>query len=300
MEEQKEFYRWLGVPRTAQTKEIVDAYRALAMKWHPDRHHTPSEKNAAAVKFKKISEAYQNLKDPVKRAAFDALSAEPIPRYGPGEYRRWREAAAQNLPKGDTISIELPISISIAISGGNIRVEPYRDLICSECRGDGFDHNDHRCDICRGDGYVLDHNSAFTLRVRPGVVTGSILVARNRGKSELSGGEPGDLHIKIRVSSEPSWLVSGINIHGDIKIPFSVALLGGDVDVIMPGDKVLRVSIPAHTDSGARLKIEGHGLHDSRNHMRGDAYVRVSIVLPNSPKHVTWSAERTIRELYNG
>lgn len=291
-------YQTLGVRRTATGKDIVDAYRRLAMKWHPDRHPSDAAKAYASGRMKDINVAYDALSDPARRANYNSENpVRPTHTEKPSTARR-DSPESSNKPAGPMMKIHLTIPIADAIFGGTAEIEPYREMPCYECRGDGFDFNDHRCGRCSGDGYISDKASGFTLRVRPGVVNGSVLVAKGRGGQAPHGGVPGDLHITIKVASETNWIVSGLSLHGNVRVPFSTALLGGYVLVEMPGGLQRRVLVPQHTDSGVKLRIPQGGLFDALNDLRGDAFVRVTISLPPNPKTVTSSTERTIRDLY--
>lgn len=330
---QGDHYGTLGIVRSASQEEVRAGYRRMAMKWHPNRHATAADKAQAEEKFKEVQRAYDTLGDPAKRAAYDSPT-DPLAsmfRHQADEYQKWaRERDEQmrryreNLPRGPDATWIARVSLAEAIHGGEVQYARKKRAVCDDCNGYGF--IDSQCSTCNGIGQArakgricvcptcygdgLERNTCpvcegtakvsvtetSRIRVPKGVVDGSEILAKGLGKTDRYGGLPGDLHITIRIKPERGYKFTGCEIAGALKVPFSVAMLGGDINVDLPHGRELTVRVPARTNSGKKIRLAGAGL-TARNASTGDALLTVAIVLPKSKRKLTPTEEQLIRSL---
>ncbi|NEX63431.1 DnaJ C-terminal domain-containing protein [Noviherbaspirillum galbum] len=319
-------YATMGIAETASAQDILQAYRRLAMKWHPDRHSGSENKAFAEAEFKKLQRAYAVLGDPNARAIYD-LERQPVDPFedmrrshrAERPERDWRD----HRPAGADAKWKVTITAQQAAEG--CRVEYPRKYAeacsscdgqgttrswCSKCHGRGYSGYSH-CPRCSGQGSVfvdcancdgdgkIHYEDLMAIRVPAGVIDGSEIVARRLGKPSRYGGHPGDLHITIKLKAEGGWKFSGLNITGSLKVPFSVAMFGGTVKVALPLGRVIDVDVPARTNSGRKIRLAGAGLRDQHGN-RGDVVMTVAITLPSSRKKVPDYIEAAVRALYAG
>jgi DnaJ-class molecular chaperone len=285
-------YSVLGVARTASQDEIRKAYRKLAKKHHPDLN--PGDK-AAEAKFKDIGQANDLLSDPEKRRRFDAgeidaTGQEMPPRGfyrdqagGPGgaKYRRagghesfvdmggvFEEMFGQRRgfgggPGADggfhggfdmgglPITYTLPVPFLVAARGGKQRV--------------GLP-----------DGRTLD------IDVPEGTTDGTTLRLKGQGMPGGEGRPAGDAYVEIRVQPHAFFEARDNDIHVELPVTVSEAVLGGKVKVPTIGGAVM-LNVPAGSNTGTPLRLKGRGLLDRKSGQRGDQYVKLKVVLPDKP-----------------
>jgi molecular chaperone DnaJ len=303
-----DFYASLGVDRDANKESIVAAYRRLAMKWHPDRHHKAADKVEAEKQFKIIKTAYEILSDESRRDDYDREDAE-----------RRRRAS---VPRGEDVSEQAAVTIAEAFNGTHISFEETVTEHCGQCAGQrgtwmqcsrcvGFSKYSRlsvcpvcrntakewrNCGPCHGIGTVT-RKRKFTVRTPAGLVDGSVLTVKERGKQSEHGGLNGDLHIAITIKPESGWERKGLHLIGTLKLPYSIALLGGLIDVPLPTGKTVPLQVAARTDTGKKIRLKGHGLFDAAKDKRGDVLLSTSIVLPNAKRKLTPEMETLLRQI---
>lgn len=168
--ERKDYYDILGVAKNASEEEIKKKYRSEALKWHPDRwvNGTDEEKKTAENKFKELSEAYEVLSDPQKRAQYDNggmdfnfEGGDPMDifrrmreSFGGGIFDGFRFGQQRNRPKkGSDIHIDLTVSFEEAFKGIKKEVDLPKETVCEHCHGTGSeDGKTHACQHCGGSG----------------------------------------------------------------------------------------------------------------------------------------------------
>ncbi|MDR0625010.1 MAG: molecular chaperone DnaJ [Holosporales bacterium] len=207
----KEYYSALGLPKTATEQEIKKAYRKLAMEFHPDRHHGDKD---AEKKFKEINEAYEVLKDPQKKAAYDRYGSAAFDgggraTGGAGDPGGWggnggfdfggfagfnfedvlgdmfgfgggaskkRSAAA----RGGDVRVDVTISLEEAFCGKNITVRYHVPSKCAECDGTGTkDKKSTVCTACKGVGSTISHQGFISIERTCSMCHGSGAVIKN-------------------------------------------------------------------------------------------------------------------------
>lgn len=296
---EEDYYKILGVKRSASEAEIQKAYRALARKFHPDVN--PDDKSAKK-KFQNIQKAYDVLKDPQKRemydrygSSFESMGTGPNPA-GPA----WRTQGAGGGPGGPE-DIDFSQIFGGGAPGG---FEGFGDMFRQfggtpqgrqsrqsrrrNAPGNDIQHElqvpfetsitggEAQLSVRRGSGKV----ETISAKIPAGIEDGKAIRLRGQGEPGVGGGPPGDLLIKIRVEPHPFFSRRGNDLEVIVPVSLGEAALGGKVDVPTPKG-VISLKIPPATSSGKRLRIKGHGVA-RRDSERGDLYAVVQIVLPDT------------------
>lgn len=293
--EYKDYYKILGVDKTADEKEIKKAYRRLARQFHPDMN--PGDK-AAEARFKEINEAHEVLSDPEKRRKYDELGQN---------YQRWQQAGGQ--PGG--------FDWSQWMAGGQpggVRVEygdisDLNDLFGGSGFSDFFDaifggmaaqtarrgaagrapaparDIEHEVEITleeafRGTQRLMEIDGRrLEVKIPAGVKTGSKVRMAGEGLPSGRDGLRGDIYLVIKVLSHPIFERRGDDLHCEVPVDLFTALLGGEVRVpTLDGPVALR--IPAGSQSGRVFRLAGQGMPRLKTAGRGDLYARLRVTLP--------------------
>jgi curved DNA-binding protein len=284
----KDYYASLGLERGASDDDIKKAYRRLARKYHPD----VSKEAGAEEKFKEIAEAYQTLKDPEKRAAYDQLGShaagqefEPPPSWqqqysgtpfsaddidlsdlfahlrGGGVGGGARGRGARMPMPGHDYEIAVAISIDEAFNGTQIDL----DLNMPEYDEQGRLHRVPR---------------TVRARIPKGATDGQRLRLPGKGGKGLNGGRDGDLYLNISLRPHPLYRANGHDLYLDLPLAPWEAVLGTSVEVPTPGG-VVRLKVPAGTQAGRQLRLPQRGLPTPKGG-HGDLYAIVQIVVPGT------------------
>ncbi|MDD5039032.1 MAG: DnaJ C-terminal domain-containing protein [Dehalococcoidales bacterium] len=305
----KDYYNILGVTRSATEREIKQAYRRLARKYHPDVN--PGNKSAEA-KFKEINEAYEVLSNTEKRLKYDKFGdqwqyadqfaqaeKQQAPNWefnrGSTTSSRFEESDLERLfgdlfkgrttgPRGRTKrgrDIDYPVEVTLeeAYSGTNRILSLEAEEPCTVCSGTGRIRN-ARCAACRGSGMVT-RMKRLEVKIPPGVGDGSRVRIAGKGEPGYGGGSSGDLYLVISVRPHQLFERKGDDLYVDVSVPLVVAMLGGEVQVsTLKGKLALR--IPPETQNGRSLRLAEQGMPHLGNSSRGDLLARVRVVLPGN------------------
>ncbi len=267
----KDYYAALGVKRDATADEIKKAYRKLAQRHHPD----VSKEKAAEEKFKEIGEAYQTLKDPEKRAAYDQLGSG----YQPGQEFRpppdWEQRfrgdgkAANSGFSFDDLDLS-DLFERFASRGGARRTEMPIPGTDYEARVElGVE------DAFRGAQFEMDGK---TVRIPKGATNGQRLRLRGQGGKGANGGRDGDLYLNISLKPHPVYRPDGHDLYMDLPVAPWEAALGAAMQVpTLAGPVSLKV--PPGTAAGRKLRLSKRGLPKPGGG-EGDLYAIVQIVNP--------------------
>ncbi|MGH9221728.1 MAG: DnaJ C-terminal domain-containing protein [Vicinamibacterales bacterium] len=307
----RDYYSTLGVAKTASDKEIKQAFRKLARKYHPDVN--PGDK-AAEARFKEVNEANEVLSDPEKRKKYDELGAN------------WR--AYENVPPGANPYAGSPFGGGWSTRGGGGGFRTMSEEEVSEMFGGGDDSpfsdffktffggagaeeagNGPRArarsrsrkgqdvehpfdldleDAIRGSVQRLQlrhdgHSRTVEVRIPAGVTDGSRVRVAGEGGRGAGSGASGDLYLRVQLKPHPVFDVKGRDVFTRTRVPVPTAVLGGEVDVTTPEAKTLRLKVPAGTQSGQKFRLRGHGLPNvGKPDERGDLYANVEVEIPKS------------------
>jgi curved DNA-binding protein len=274
----KDYYKILGVERSASGDDIKKAYKKLAHRFHPD----VSKEANAEERFKEISEAYQTLKDPEKRAAYDQLGTgyQPgqdfTPPPGWEQQFGWGEAGdAQPGARFSFDDVDLSdLFESLSRGRGRARADRPR-------RGEDYEVTVHLALEQAFAGTQLDlqlPRGKITARIPKGATNGQRLRLRGQGGKGMNGGPDGDLYLDIALHPHPLFRVDGHDLYLDLPLAPWEAALGATVEVpTMSG--AVNLKVPPGTAAGKRLRLSKKGLPKAGGGV-GDLYTVVQIVNP--------------------
>jgi curved DNA-binding protein len=312
----KDYYATLGVAKTATDKELKQAYRKLARKFHPDVN--PGDKSAEG-KFKEINEAYEVLGDSDKRKKYDELGAN---------WKYYEQAQAAGGGAGPFGGAGAPFGSNfesgawtINMGGGpggyrTMSEEEMREIFGNEdpfsdffktffggAAGAGERQARQRAPRARR-GRDLEHEVELSLeeafsgatrrlsikhnghartvdvRIPPGVRDGSRVRVAGEGEAGSAGGPAGDLYLRLRLRPHSTFEVKGRDLHTRVPVPLTTAVLGGEAEVPTLNGSV-RLKIPELTQPGQVFRLRGHGMPAvGKANERGDLYATTDVRLP--------------------
>jgi curved DNA-binding protein len=281
----KDYYKVMGVARDATDAQIKQAYRKLARKFHPD---VSKEKDAEA-RFKEVGEAYEVLKSPEKRAAYDQLGKD----YRPGQDFR----PPPNWDSGFEFSGAGPGDASYsdffdALFGAQARAGRGRRGEAHPGRGE--DHHakvllDLQASLNGGtrsftlrmpeidaEGRLVSKERTLNVQVPKGILAGQQIRLAGQGERAHGDGTPGDLYIEVEFQPDPLYRVDGRDLYLDLPVAPWEAALGATAKTPTPS-VVVELKIPAGSHAGSKLRLKGRGIPANPP---GDLYVVLQIALP--------------------
>jgi curved DNA-binding protein len=298
--EYRDYYQILGVARTATADEIKKAYRRLARKFHPD----VSKEAKAEEKFKEVQEAYEVLKDPEKRAAYDQLGSEwksgqqfrPPPDFGSGFEFRGGPRQGRARQQGGTRTEE-EFEEAEGFSDFFSTLFGARGFAGGAGGGQRAAARDHhaRVDIDLEEAYAgttrtlelkrpelkpdgtLDLKS-HTVRVTipAGVTDGQLIRLAGQGERPPGGGRAGDLYLEVHMKPHRLFQLEGRDVTLTLPVTPWECALGASVTVPTLGGAV-EMHVPPSSQSGQRMRLRGRGLPGQP---AGDQYIQLKVVVP--------------------
>lgn len=342
----RDYYEVLGVEKGADEATLKKAYRKLAMQHHPDRN--PGNKEAE-VQFKELNEAYDVLKDPQKRAAYDSMGhaafeggmggAHPGAGGGFGGFSgnasdlggmfedlfgdvfggggRRTGGTAGGRMRGADLRYNLTVSLKDAFTGTEAKLRIPTLVNCDKCAGSGakpgtkpetcatcggagqvrmqqgFFSMARTCPTCNGTGQTIPHKcdkchgagrfekeKTLSVKIPAGVDEGTRIRLTGEGEAGTHGGAPGDLYIFISIADHDLFERHGDDVLVEVPVGLVDAILGGAIEVpTIDGGKV-KITVPAGTQMGQRLRVKGRGMPRRGGASRGDMYVQVDVEIP--------------------
>src|SRR5580704_1481528 len=307
------YYESLSVERIATDGDIKAAFRKQAMQCHPDRH--PGDQNAEH-RFKEINEAYEVLKDPDKRAAYDryghaafelgmgggaaGFGAEFATTFsdifddlfGMGGGRRGRGSGRE---RGADLRYNMEISLNDAYAGKAAQIRIPTSVTCEACSGSGAKAGtkpktcqmcggqsiDSPCGSCSGSGRVTRERT-LSVNIPAGVEDGTRIRLASEGEAGVRGGPPGDLYIFLSIGSHPFFQREGADLHCRVPVSMVTAAMGGEFEVPTIDGGKTRVKVPGGTQSGQRFRLSGKGMPVLRARQSGDMYVQILVETPQN------------------
>jgi curved DNA-binding protein len=277
----KDYYKILGLERTASEEEIKKAYRKLARKYHPD----VSKEANAKERFQEVSEAYETLRDKEKRAAYDSLGSGFRPgqdfRPPPDWFERFGSGRSDDLGGVDLSDLFESLGAFGRATGfgrgrgrrGPAMAFPGEDFeVPVRLSLDEAFHGTERT-------VQLESGRSFTARIPPGATDGQRLRLRSKGGPGVNGGPPGDLYLQIHLEPHPLFRVSGHDL--DLEVPLAPweAALGAQVEIPTLTSRVT-MKVPPGSKAGQKLRLAGKGLPKPGGGA-GDLYAVLSVEVPN-------------------
>lgn len=281
----KDYYQIMGIARDATQDDIKRAYRKLARKYHPDVSKEPG----AEARFKEIGEAYEVLKDPEKRAAYDQLGA------------RWKNGQEFQAPPGWDQGFEF--------HGGDFKQADASQFSsffealfgrgghARQRAGSGVPGEDSHAkilidleDTFRGavrsltlqhtqlglDGRPQTKERTLHVRIPKGIRQGQHIRLAGQGSPGMGRGQAGDLYLEVMFKPHSLYKIEGKDIFLDLPIAPWEAALGATVKVPTPAG-VVDLKVPAGSQSGQKLRLRQRGIPSTPP---GDLYVVLQIALP--------------------
>jgi curved DNA-binding protein len=301
----KDYYKTLGVNKSASAKEIKQAYRKLARTHHPDVN--PGNKQAEE-RFKEINEAYEVLSDRDKRQKYDQLGADwnkwEQGGGNPGgfDWTRWTGGAGPGFDVRYTSAENLEDLFGGAGMGGsfsdffqqifggmggarsNRRRSQAQDAHASRLqRGQDYEHEVEITleEAYQGTTRIMEKDGRrMEIKIPAGSKTGTKIRLAGEGNPAAYGGQAGDLYLRVKVLPHALFERKGADLHTTIKVDMYTALLGGQTRVQTLAGPVT-LTIKAETQNGQTIRLKGKGmpkLRQSGEH--GDLYAKVEVQLP--------------------
>ena len=299
-----DYYGILGVSKNASEDEIKKAYRKLARKYHPDVN--PGD-TTAENKFKDINEAQEVLLDPEKRKLYDRFGSQwkqyqqaggraqdfdwsqwQQQQGGQGTYRTVDPQEFEELfgaQGGFSDFFESLFGGGMSGRHGRSDFGGFAQQQVRPRRGSDQEHSIERSleEAFQGTTRTLEWEDGRRIeaKIPRGVKTGSRVRLGGQGGSGSSGGEAGDLYLKVKVRPHDRFKREGDNLKTTVPVDLYTAVLGGTVPV-SSFDRTVNLTIPPETDNGRQFRLRGLGMPALRNpERRGDLYAIVSVQLPH-------------------
>jgi curved DNA-binding protein len=302
--EYKDYYKIMGLVREASQDDIKRAYRKLARKYHPD----VSKETDAEAKFKELGEAYEVLKDPEKRAAYDQLGADwkagqdfrPPPNWDEGF-----EFSGGGFTTGDAAAYSDFFEQLFGRTGFQSTGRSHRG---GQARGQDshakihIDLEDSFLGATRSitlsapemdtQGHVQVKHRTLNIKIPKGIKEGQHIRLSGQGHSGEGGGKAGDLFLEIAFNRHPFYRVSDADIYLDLPVSPWEAALGAKVKVPTPEGSV-DLKIPPNSKQGGKLRLKGRGLPGQ---VPGDFYVVLQISLPPADSEKAKAAYQKLQQ----
>ena len=302
----KDYYKIIGIPRDATQDDIKRAYRRLARKHHPDVSKDPG----AEDRFKELGEAYEVLKDPVKRAAYDRLGADwkagqdfrPPPEWNAGfessgggfsgggtadfsdffeslfgrGFSAGRESRTSFHAQGEDRHAKVLLDLEDAYTGATRTITLRMPEVDAQERVSMREHT-------------------LNVKFPRGIRAGQSIRLAGQGAAGLGEGKPGDLYLEVEFHPHSRYRVEGRDVYLDLPVAPWEAALGAAVKLPTPGGMV-ELKVPAGSTTRKKLRLKGRGIPGSTP---GDLYVVLEIVLPPADDEATKAFYRNMAGTFN-
>lgn len=308
--EYKDYYQILGLERDAKQDEIKRAYRKLARKYHPD----VSKEEAAEDRFKEVSEAYEVLKDPEKRAAYDQLGAgyhsgedfRPPPNWDsgfefhgggyteadPGAFSDFFESLfgraggfghgfgggaqrRQFHAQGENTYAKITIDLEDSYRGGTRQI--------------ALKHS-----VLGADGRPELKERKLNVKIPKGITEGQQIRLAGQGEPGIGEGKPGDLYLEITFLPHRLYQAEGTTVYLNLPLAPWEAALGAKVQAPTP-DGPVNLTIPPNSKDGSKLRLKGRGIPAREP---GDLYVVLNVVAPPANTEAEKEAYRQFSQAF--
>lgn len=311
MAEYKDYYKILGVRKNATAAQIKKEYRKLARKYHPD----VNKDGDAEQNFKEVGEAYEVLKDPEKRKAFDQYGADWKAGKAQQQYQQQPQGAGfgggfdgSGFDFGgfDGAGGDYSDFFESMFGGGrrgrpqgqprkqkgddvnaSITV-PITDAFVGSTRRINFELRS-----ATPDGRATTKPVNLNVKIPKGIKNGQKIRLAGQGSPGYNGGENGDMYLKLEFEKHPFFSTKGADIYIDLPVAPWEAVLGGTVTMPTPAGNI-KLKIPANTVQGKKLRLKGKGIPAK---IPGDAYAVINIVMPPADSEKAKNVYKQMQEL---
>jgi curved DNA-binding protein len=305
--EYKDYYKVLGVSKDATDKQVKQAYRKLARKYHPDIN--PGDRGAE-VRFKEINEAYEVLSDQEKRSKYDQLGAnwkqyERVAREQPGGFPGFEgfrvdfggPGNEQGGGFSDFFKTFFGAGLDLDELLGRSRGGGFRGGFGGRTRGgfpsapvQGRDISAH-LEITLEESYQgsrkrlsLQTNPAtapqqIEVKIPAGVRDGSKIRVAGKGEASPEGGTTGDLYLEIKLTPHKLYQRDGDDLYVDVPVTVTEAALGAEIEVPTLSGKA-RIKVPPGSQSSRLMRLRGKGMPHLKGSGHGDLFVKLQVVTP--------------------
>lgn len=300
--EYKDYYKILGVEKSATQDEIKKAYRKLAMKYHPDRNQG---NKTAEEKFKEITEANEVLSDPEKRKKYDTLGAN---------WKQYQHTGGQGFDdffthfgggrRGAGAAYEFSGDIGDIFGGMGGEFSDFFESFFGGSRGFSGRTSQQRTavdveavlnvtleDVFNGSEKTINvDGKKLKVKINAGTKDGQKLRLKGLGRSKTAEGIKGDLFLNIHVLQHPFYEIKDNQLYYNLDIDLYTAVLGGKENIKTLDGKTVSVNIPEGTESEKVLRLKGLG--QIENGVRGDLFIKIHVTVPKN-------LNREEKELFN-
>ncbi|MBK9048110.1 MAG: J domain-containing protein [Bacteroidetes bacterium] len=278
--EYKDYYKILGVPRTATAEEIKKAFRKLAVKYHPDKNQGDK---AAEDTFKSVTEANDVLSDPERRRKYDEVG-ENWKYYE--QMHRQQNGGQRTRPSGGGNQQESDFhDFFESIFGGG-----FGDIFGGKGRSSTRENQKGRdlegkLSVTLEEAYngvtrrIITGGQTLDVKIHPGVKDGDILRLKGKGSAPRGAGTHGDLLVTIEIPAHSVFQRNNNDLTCQLNVDLYTLVLGGKTEVNTLKGKIL-LDIKAGTENGAKLRLKGMGMPVAHSALKGDLYVMVNAVIP--------------------
>ena len=304
----KNYYDILGASQKDSISVLKKKYRDLARKHHPDKSGASSSDDEL---FKKISEAYSVLSDPVKRADYDEFllyennysSVKENMYSSQNSFKEnyysgrndifnffdtmFSSGSEESFATVFDIESEISIDLASALNGTVVDLNLNIPLPCS-CNS----FQGSSCTKCHGLGSVKSVQKIKT-RIPPGIIDKTVLRIPNKGTSNGKKGSRGDLFLTINILPHPFFKREGNDLHVTVPITYTEAVFGANITIPLLTNDEITFKIPALTNTSKLLKIKGKGVRKDLE-SSGDLIVKLEVSVPDTVS----SSERKLLEKY--
>jgi len=300
--EYKDYYKVLGIARTAGKADIKKKYRELARKYHPDVNVSDKD---AGVKFGEISEAYDVLSDDEKRRKYDAFGSDWEQYQSSGQTGNfdWSKYAAQGGDKNGNHAGDWKEFFNESTTSSDF----FKAIFGQDFRGGagaGFPRKGRdlqaELTISLEEAYeggvktLTVGNKNIRLKLKPGIWDRQRIQIAGKGAQGSGGAASGDLYITFLIEPHPEYRLDGTDLYKDIALGIFPAMLGDTLEVRTISGK-FELKIPPGTQSGTVFRLKGRGfpVYDTPG-SQGDLFLRVVLRLP---ENLTPQEKKLVREL---
>lgn len=331
----RDYYDILGLTKTASNDEIKKAYRKLAKDFHPDKNPGDS---SAEEKFKEISEAYEHLSDPTKKATYDQYGHNQgrfNNRGGFGDFGFGGYDEPQ-IRYGKSKNLLIKLTLEEIYTGTVKKFKYKRTDKCDDCHGHGGTDIDD-CGVCNGSGVIFRGintpigfmKQSFTcpscqgigktykkacntcnqtglktvdevveVEIPTGVQEGMAFVMNGKGDA-IKSGECGDLIIKLMELPHDVFVRNGNDLKMNLKISYPQIVLGDKIEIDTIDGKKIRIDVPKFSDVGSNLRVPTKGMKFFRADGVGDLIITLNVDVPKEIDEETEEILKKLQEKYS-